>query len=325
MIPMVAVLCLFVLPVCKAGHAPVSDTLPAELFTLLSAAGMAEPEAVARVLTDTIGLQASTSEGGSWLADLREFDATERSELYETMRSDGVALADRSKLRRLAFPLAAAPELVCIGSFTNSLTEEATTGSTARQLQQQSGGSLESVALAITALLGMASYLVDAKLSRDAKQLQKESDALRADNARAETKVAHLLSRVQGQMEHFVQPFTSSSAQSCEALFNTLREVGLASQIDHWQLAWLKVPIAPHIEVFHFANPASIAAIMKSPYFKLVPRDIAVLEGDLLARQRYTELVVATWLPPMRVLVELFTTRVRVRAVPSHRSRVVIC
>ena len=48
MIPMVAVLCLFVLPVCKAGHAPVSDTLPAELFTLLSAAGMAEPEAVAR-------------------------------------------------------------------------------------------------------------------------------------------------------------------------------------------------------------------------------------------------------------------------------------
>ena len=112
------------------------------------------------------------------------------------------------------------------------------------------------------------------------------------------------------QMECFVAPFTASLTQMAEALYNTMEELGLAAQIDHWQLAWLKVSAAPHIEVYHFANPASAAAALKSPYFKLAPEDIAVLESDPAVRQRYTELVVGTWLPPLRVIVELFTTQV---------------
>ena len=116
--------------------------------------------------------------------------------------------------------------------------------------------------------------------------------------------------RVQTQMECFVMPFNASYTQLTEALKNTLGELGLAAWIDHWQLAWLKVPVAPHIEVFHYGNPATVAAKLKSPYFKLAPEDIAVLESDPAVRQRYTELVVGTWLPPLRVIVELFTTQV---------------
>ena len=111
-------------------------------------------------------------------------------------------------------------------------------------------------------------------------------------------------------MECFVAPFTTSISQLCEALLNTLGELGLAGQIDHWQIAWLKVTAAPHIEVWHFGNPAGAAAWLKSPYFKLAPEDIAVLKLDPAVRQRYTELVVETWLPPLRAMVELFTNQV---------------
>jgi hypothetical protein len=37
-------------------------------------------------------------------------------------------------------------------------------------------------------------------------------------------------------------------------MFSTIGELGLAAQIDHWQLAWLKVLAAPHIEVYHYGN-----------------------------------------------------------------------
>ena len=70
------------------------------------------------------------------------------------------------------------------------------------------------------------------------------------------------------------------------------------------------MPAAPHIEVYHYGNPVAIAAQLKSPYFKLAPEDIAVLENDPGKRQRYTELVVETWLPPQRAMMELFTTQV---------------
>jgi hypothetical protein len=112
-------------------------------------------------------------------------------------------------------------------------------------------------------------------------------------------------------MECFVAPLNASYAQLAEALFNTLGELGLSAWIDHWQLAWLKVSAAPHIEVYRLGNPAAVAAQLKSPYYKLGPEDIAVLESDPVVRQRYTELVVETWLPPLRALVELFTTQVR--------------
>ena len=41
-----------------------------------------------------------------------------------------------------------------------------------------------------------------------------------------------------------------------------------------------------------------------------------MLESDASARQRYTELVVETWLPPLRAMVQLFTTQVRCDAPP---------
>jgi hypothetical protein len=51
-------------------------------------------------------------------------------------------------------------------------------------------------------------------------------------------------------------------------------------------VVWLKAPAAPHIEVYHYGNPAMVGAMLKSPYLKLAAQDIAVLESNPAARQR---------------------------------------
>ena len=95
-----------------------------------------------------------------------------------------------------------------------------------------------------------------------------------------------------------------------EAMFNTWREVGLAGAIAQWSLAWLPLPAAPHIEVHHWANPKTIGAQLKAPYVKLPPEDVALLDADPDKRQRYCELVAHSWVPPLRVLCEVFMTQV---------------
>jgi hypothetical protein len=291
------------------AHAVAALPSSPELLASLSHAGLENPELLRKAL-HTIELQS--------LPDILMLDAGERAEMFASLQAMDVGLGSRAKLRHLVDLSGRSgavdtprnnAEDTTMSAARASLHEAQAAG---RQLQQESiGGSMDSFALAITALLGITSYLVDAKLSRDAKRLQKESDALRADNARAETKAEHLLSRVQGQMERFVAPLNASTTQCAEAICSTMGELGLASQVGHWQLAWLEVAAASHIEVFHLASSTTVATCMKSPYFKLAPEDIAVLENDTSARQRYTELVTATWLPPMRVMAELFSTQVR--------------
>jgi hypothetical protein len=111
---------------------------------------------------------------------------------------------------------------------------------------------IDSIALAVTALLGIISYLVQAKISWDAERLQKDSERAHVDNARAESNAKKLLarvqvgcvpasscsntscicnnnfvtrSRVQTQMECFVDPLGASISQLAEVLYNTMGEL----------------------------------------------------------------------------------------------------
>jgi hypothetical protein len=99
-------------------------------------------------------------------------------------------------------------------------------------------------------------------------------------------------------------PFTATTAVA------TRVEVGLAGAIGQWSAAWLPLPAAPHIEVLHFGNPKAIGALVKAPYAKLPPEDVALLDADPDKRQRYCELVARSWVPPLRVLCEVFMTQV---------------
>ena len=71
-----------------------------------------------------------------------------------------------------------------------------------------------------------------------------------------------------------------------DVMFATWGEIGLAGAVGQWSLAWLPQPAAPHVEVYHPANPQMIGALLKAPYVKLPPEDIAVLDADPDKRQR---------------------------------------
>jgi hypothetical protein len=85
---------------CILALLPLFAESTPPLTAALADARIAEPNAVARALTEVIRID-PTAEGG-WLADLRGFDGPERQELSDLLRTEGVGLADRSKLRRLA-------------------------------------------------------------------------------------------------------------------------------------------------------------------------------------------------------------------------------
>ena len=95
--PTAAMLCIFALML------PLAESAPPPLTAALADARIMEPEAVARALTEVVRIDPTTSSAeGGWLTDLRGFDGPERQELSDLLRSEGVGLADRSKVRRLA-------------------------------------------------------------------------------------------------------------------------------------------------------------------------------------------------------------------------------
>jgi hypothetical protein len=99
--PSKAILCIFLVlpPLTESSASPPAPALA----TALADARMAEPEAVARALTEVVRINpnSDSADQGGWLADLAGFDSRERQELSDLLREEGVGLGDRSKLRRV--------------------------------------------------------------------------------------------------------------------------------------------------------------------------------------------------------------------------------
>ena len=103
MLPSIVMLCIFAMPALAQSSTPTSAPALAVVDALADARIM-EPEAVARALKEVVRINPTPTDSadGGWLADLRGFDGSERQELSALLRSEGVGLGDRSKLRRLA-------------------------------------------------------------------------------------------------------------------------------------------------------------------------------------------------------------------------------
>jgi hypothetical protein len=95
-----------------------------------------------------------------------------------------------------------------------------------------------------------------------------------------------------------------------EAMLNTWGEVGLAGALGQWSAAWLPLPATPHLEVSHPANLKTMGALLKVPYVQLPPEDLALRDADPDKRQRSCELVAHSWVPPLRIICEVFMTQV---------------
>jgi hypothetical protein len=186
---MLPIMKLFLLLAASAECAHAADTLPPVLPASLSHAGLEHPESLTESLY-TIELRS--------LQDIRMLDIGERAEMFASLQAMDVGLGSRAKLRLLADAPSATVERSTEGLEIQDADWVSTRAqATVTRRQLQSGGSMDSIALGMTALLGIASYLVQAKISRDAERSQKDSDRAHVDNARAEGKAEKLLARVQ--------------------------------------------------------------------------------------------------------------------------------
>jgi hypothetical protein len=89
-------------------------------------------------------------------------------------------------------------------------------------------------------------------------------------------------------------------------------ELELPGLVEQYSYEFVPFKDAPYTTVLNtFGNPATIAKWPLAPHFKLPPSDIALLESDPGLRQRWTEFVVHSLLPPARRMADLYFTQVR--------------
>ena len=99
---------------------------------------------------------------------MRRLNEAEQLELAESLRSAGVNLGSRSKLRLLADADAAADhglDLTATGANVSPRQMQEDQPASAAAAKSDGGGfSVETLAIMVTALLGLASYILQAKL-----------------------------------------------------------------------------------------------------------------------------------------------------------------
>ena len=185
-----------VLEEAAAGLANEPRCVPREHLQNLSAAHMAAPQLVASVLQ---GLKLAPSE-------LAQLDLTEHAELIDAMRGAGVSLGDRFRVRRWISQEQGETRPVEPNVATETFGQQ-----THRTLQSEGGGGLsgDSIALMVTVLLGVGSFIVQAvtekRAARAATATQKELDRALAARQSERNIAAMQLDRVRLQMADYVR------------------------------------------------------------------------------------------------------------------------
>jgi hypothetical protein len=97
-----------------------------------------------------------------------------------------------------------------------------------------------------------------------------------------------------------------------DAWTRLVHELQPAEWLAQFSYEFVKLPAAPWMEFFNLMmNKASLSAWSKAPFQNLSPADLADIDSDPAKRQRYTELVRASYLPPLRCMADIIHTQVR--------------
>ena len=138
------------------------------------------------------------------MQDIRLLNVPEQLELAESLRDAGVNLGSRSKLRRLSDSNHEERSGMHDGNTINISAEgkpsarrvqEEPSASAGAEKREIDGPSMETLAIAVTALLSVGSYILQAKLARDAEKANKEQDRHLAGREKAATRAGLLLDR----------------------------------------------------------------------------------------------------------------------------------
>ena len=89
-----------------------------------------------------------------------------------------------------------------------------------------------------------------------------------------------------------------------------IHELQPVETLAQFSVEFFKVPAAPWMELPNATNKAGLYAASKVPFVNLPPADLADIDSDPAKRQRYTELVRASYLPPLRCMADIIHTQV---------------
>jgi hypothetical protein len=248
------------------------------------------------------------------------------------MRGAGVALGDRSKLRLLVVGPNGSPGPGGATPHTNpgrwspgANAAEDTYMYGSRRVQDDAkifGLSGDMIALLGTALLGLAGYMMQNKVSRDASETQHNVTQETAAQARAEEKAGKQLERTMRQNADFIFPFSGSIEHFAIAFRLAAAQCGLEAYIavHGWEI--ISPPTQPYATVMTTGTPTVITSLLTHPFTEaLPPEDIAHLAADPAARGLWVDLAVHTMLPPLRTIVSLLKTQACHHSItPPHQN-----
>ena len=95
-----------------------------------------------------------------------------------------------------------------------------------------------------------------------------------------------------------------------DAVARLVHELQPSEWLAQFGQEFVKLPAAPWMEFLNGTNKAFLSAWSKVPFTNLPPADLADIDSDPAKRQRYTELVRANYLPPLRCMADIIHTQV---------------
>ena len=171
------------------------------------------------------------------------------------------------------------------------------------------GLSMDTLALMSTAVLGIATFVLQARVAKNAEAVQQDLEQARVEHERGRGLAAVQLERVRSQMGDVYRPVQVMLNQAHTCAIYMQREVGFECN-DLWGLEFV-LPFAlwPHLEVHtRDRNPKYFAALKGSPYKTYSPADLALLE-DPAKCQVYIEAHASCIAPCYREMAVILSTK----------------
>jgi hypothetical protein len=263
-------------------------------------------------------------------ADLELLDDWAVAELDKELRESGASLGDRAKLRirgvKGAF-FAATKQVAVQAQVVQQQVHEVPHGGSVgvdslrpRRAQTKGGASeadvkgdgglsMDTLALVSTAVLGIATFVLQDRVAKNAEAAAKELEHTRVEHEREQAMVAVQLERVRSQMGDVNRPVQVMLQQvDCCAVYMQ-HELGFENNAV-WDFEFV-LPFAlwPHVKVWtRDDSPKLFVAMKGSPYKKYSPADIALLE-DPAKRQLYIEAHTSCIAPRYREVTKILSTK----------------
>jgi hypothetical protein len=168
---------------------------------------------------------------------------------------------------------------------------------------------MDTLALMSTAVLGIATFVLQARVAKNAEAAQKDLERARMEQERRRELAVVQLERVRRQMGDVYRPVQVMLQQVDACANNMARELAF-EWVDVLGLKFVR-PFAlwPHLEVYSRDwSPKCLAALKGSPDKKYGPADIALLE-DPAKRQVYIEAHAGCIAPRYRDIAAILSTK----------------